>query len=94
MEDDKIELRNYLEDLVLENARIIANKLEYCECERCMFDITAIALNDLPPRYVVTREGYLYAKLKLLENEFYVRILTAVNKAAQVVNASPRHSKT
>ena len=86
-------IKNYLEDLVLEHVKLVIEAFDYCTCERCINDITAIALNELPPKYVVTHEGEVYTKIEMLEQEYKVQLITAVTKAAERVNQAPRHAK-
>ncbi len=60
---------------------------EFCKCPRCMSDIAAIALNYLPPHYVVEYEG---------SKEFgspWVMVETAVNEAIDRVSENPSHPK-
>jgi len=62
-----------------------------CACERCQFDISAMALNNLPPKYVVTRKGQLYTKLNAFQQQFNVDVISAVSRAASIVSKNPRH---
>lgn len=47
---EDMELKNYMEDLVMQqiDAVISANR-DVCSCEKCRYDIAAIALTILPP---------------------------------------------
>lgn len=63
-----------------------------CRCEQCRMDIAALALNDLPPRYVVTAKGASYARADLLETQKYVDVIGAVTKAIKLVQEHPRHN--
>ena len=54
-------------------------------------DIMAIALNDVPPKYVVTDAGELFSKVRELEQQFEVDIETAIVKAAIYVSKNPKH---
>ena len=49
------------------------------------------ALNDLPPKYVVTEKGELYSKINTLEQQFEVDVVAAITKAAVLVKRRPRH---
>ena len=88
---DSIELKNYMEDCVQVAMRQVLPGLKICLCERCWCDIAALALNELPPKYVVTRKGQLYTKLDIFEQQFSIDITTAVIKAVKVVAQNPRH---
>ncbi|HHY59926.1 MAG TPA: late competence development ComFB family protein [Clostridia bacterium] len=85
-------LKNYMEDVVwsfLPN--VLAKYPDACHCEICQHDIVAIALNLLPPRYVVREQGEIYTKLHTLEIQYRADIYTALTKAIMTVTANPRH---
>ena len=62
-----------------------------CKCERCQADITAIALNLLPSKYVVTKEGELISQIEATMPQNQADILAAVVTATKKVQKSPRH---
>lgn len=89
-----MELKNLMEDLVRQRLdEITASDQDFCRCEQCRLDITAIALNELPPRYVVTQRGETYSKADILEIQRYVDVVAAVTKAVQTVGKNPRHQR-
>lgn len=48
-----MEFRNYMEELVIcVLDEILARQEIGCKCQRCRLDIAALALNNLPPKYV------------------------------------------
>ena len=51
----------------------------------------ALALNELPTKYVVTQKGEVYARIDELSIEKEAEILTALAKAAKIVKEKPRH---
>ena len=85
------ELKNYMEDCVQASMEQVLPGLNICMCERCRCDIAALALNELPPKYVVTRKGQLYTKLNIFEQQFNIDITTAIIKGAKLVGQNPRH---
>lgn len=84
-------LKNYMEELVFGAVQDLSAKLSTCTCEKCLLDISAIALNELPTKYVVTEKGELYSKIETLKQQFEVDITTAVTKAIRIVNKNPQH---
>ncbi|MBP2635084.1 MAG: Late competence development protein ComFB [Firmicutes bacterium] len=87
-----MQLKNYMEDLVWQRLdEVLINDPETCNCEKCRYDIVSLALNSLPPRYIVTPAGEAYTKTKALESQFNIDIITAITKAFQVVQNNPRH---
>ena len=88
-----LELTNYMEHCVLELLGPVLENLNSCTCDNCQHDILAIALNSLPPKYVVTKRGELYTKLNNLQHQFDVDIIAAISKAAVIVSRNPRHER-
>ena len=87
-------IKNYMEDCVGDMLDNVIATMQTCTCEKCRADITAIALNSLPAKYVVTKKGELYTKLKTLEQQFDVDIIAAITKAAVLVARNPRHEES
>ncbi|GAV23092.1 late competence development ComFB family protein [Carboxydothermus pertinax] len=84
-------LRNYTEEVVDEILQEILPKQDICTCERCLLDIKAIALNQLPPRYVVTDKGEVITRLNFTKVADRTEVLTAVLKAIEKVRKNPSH---
>lgn len=82
-----------MEYLVLKIIEDAWDSLECCKCEKCKKDVIALTLNQLPPKYVVTPEGEVYARIDELSIKKEAEIFTALAKAAKVVKDSPRHDK-
>lgn len=88
-----MQIKNFMEDLVWRQLdSVIQRHKLHCGCERCRYDIAALALNFLPPRYVVTHLGETYTRVKSLEQQFNIDIITAISNAIKIVNASPHHN--
>ena len=89
----QMQVKNYMEDLVANQLEDIMQKNNCsCFCERCKADITALALNHLPTKYVATEKGVCYAKLSSYENQSLIDIVTAITNAIKVVEKHPRHN--
>lgn len=81
-----------MEDIVVQLIdRIIAN-IDMCKCDKCKTDILAIALNKLPPKYIVSEKGELFTKIQSLNEQFEIDIISVVTQAAMQVKQNPRHS--
>lgn len=92
MANPKPFLKNYMEDCVESYLDEILNKYpEACHCETCRYDIMAIALNNLPPKYVAREEGELYSRINNLEAQYRADIYAAITKAIMIVKDNPRH---
>jgi competence protein ComFB len=85
-------LKNYMEDLVDSVIKeIVLARDDVCKCERCLLDIKAFALNQLPPRYVVTDKGYAFSKTDELGAQFVTDVTVAVTQALHKVMQRPPH---
>jgi competence protein ComFB len=88
-----IELKNYMEECIDYMLVTVLKDLECCQCEHCVNDIKAIALNMLPTKYVVSKKGEVYARINSFINQFDVDMLTALTKASEIVRENPRHDR-
>lgn len=89
-----MELKNCMEDIVWQSLdEMLSTREDICKCKKCRYDIMALALNFLPPRYVVTDAGETFAKVDSLEQQFSVDVLTAITNAMIIVGTRPRHDE-
>ncbi len=87
-----MELKNYLENLVWEQLdSVLTAYPDICTCQKCRNDIVALALNALPPCYVVTGLGETYTKIHSLEQQFSINIVTAITNGITIVNRQHKH---
>ena len=90
--EEQLELRNYMEDMVERKMPDVLKTMQgICLCDRCRLDILAFALNNSPPKYVVTPKGKMYAKLSVLQGQFEVDVVRAITDAAMTISKNPRH---
>lgn len=87
-----MELYNLMEkEVVLMIDNVMKDMEGVCNCKKCKLDIAAIALNNLPPKYVVSDKGYAYGKANNLTVQFTADIIAAVTNGIGVVGKNPRH---
>ena len=86
-----MELHNLMEVVVAHAMADINKYYNYCDCKQCRLDISALALNKLPPRYVVTSKGDSYGRAELLAMQKDLDILSLVLEAVKKVQQNPRH---
>lgn len=87
-----MELINYTLKWVWEvMAEILPQYENICKCKRCQYDIVAFAANKLPPFYVVSKQGYVFSKIKLLSQQSRTDVVAAVIKAIETVSKNPHH---
>jgi len=82
---------NIVEDIVKSKALAFVKRFGMCDCHRCVSDVIALALNDLPARYTVTHKGMLFTKIASYENQYSADINRALTQACMLVNETPRH---
>lgn len=88
-----IVVKNYMEEIVLENLDKVIESCGGCQCEICRMDIMAVALNLLPTKYIATEKGQLYSKVSMLQQQFEVDVVSAIARAVDIVKKNPRHTK-
>ena len=86
-------MKNYMEDMVQAKMPQVLSQMDVCKCQRCQMDMMAFVLNKLPPKYVVTTKGSMYAKLMLLQSQFEVDVITGLTQAAEIIGTHPRHEE-
>ncbi len=64
-----------------------------CDCPRCRVDVIALALTNLPPKYVVAREHEMVPLLSVYEGKFNAAIVSQVMNACKLVMEHPRHDR-
>ena len=63
-----------------------------CRCEKCFLKIIAIALNNLPPLYVVSEEERVINKVVEIKLQDLARMEVEVMKAIEIVKNNPGHT--
>ena len=82
---------NILEDIVKSKAKDFMIKIGGCDCQHCVSDAIALALNELPSKYTATYKGMLFAMLTSYESQYSADINSALTKACLMVTSFPRH---
>lgn len=89
-------LVNVTEEIVRGLVRFLLHGPEYqtfCHCDKCALDVTAIALNALPVRYVTSPQWRDKVFLELNTPENLQEINKRIIRAIHIVDRSPRHEK-
>ena len=84
-------MKNHMEIVVEQLADKYMAETDMCRCERCKFDVMALALNRLPAAYVVTERGELFASIDASYLQNQVDADVAVLAAIAIVKEKPRH---
>lgn len=81
-------LINLMERLVAQRLDEAFSKFNCCKCDKCKKDVAAMALNRLPPKYVVASPDQI---VELISRQTYAEVLTAIIQAILAVKAHPNH---
>jgi len=81
-------LVNLVEQLVADRLDAVFEKFNCCRCDKCRRDVAALALNAIPPQYVVAEPEEIP---KLLEEAPVKEIPGALVKAILQVKNNPQH---
>lgn len=88
------ELKNHTESVVQQALKEYIEKYQLpCDCERCQADIKALALNQLPSRYYVSKRGEILTQWESQTTPDQARIISALIRAVKQVEATPSHEK-
>ena len=85
-------LMNYTEQAVSVFMDRWFKEANCCHCDDCRLDVMALMLNQLPPKYVVTEKGALYAQLAEFDPQVRIDFITIMTQAANMVRTYPRHT--
>jgi competence protein ComFB len=88
--------KNYVEVVV--NEMLTQLLAEYkkkhpdiCTCDKCTEDIKALALNNMPPQYVVEEKGNILKRVDYDLIGGRTHVTSELIKAIQIVSANPKH---
>ena len=85
------QIRNAVEDHAVEAyGRLVGHYPDFCGCETCRLDVLVFALNRLPPRYAVGREGAVLTDVALDKDQSRAAIDVAVMEGIRKVHLAPR----
>ena len=89
-----IDAKNMMEDFVQMHLNAVLKQVpDMCKCEQCMADAKALALNNLPSRYVTSHKGNVFVRVQSSTDTEVLNILREVTMAVEKVAANPHHSK-
>lgn len=63
-----------------------------CTCDKCIADIKALTLNNLPPLYVVSHQGEAYAKTNELDRQFQITVIQKIVESIEIVQKNVKHN--
>ena len=88
LDNRRMAVVNTMESRVLDKLDEVLERFSCCRCDRCKKDIVALALNKLPPQYMVLAEDQPEPDTDPQTN---AQVVTAMIQAVIKVRANPRH---
>lgn len=82
---------NVMEPIVRKKASDYMESLGMCQCNRCLVDTMALALTNLPAKYVVVRDDNISPLLNYYSNKLEGEVTIEVIKACMLVKEHPHH---
>lgn len=83
-------LVNVTETIVLSWTKKLLEQSASCKCKRCYLDIVALALNNLPCKYVVSTERNA---LMTQDPQLKADAIKQIKYAMEMVSARPHHQR-
>ena len=77
--------------LVDEKAEKYMDMFGLCRCQRCLADVKALALNNLPSKYVVMPKGEVSPRVTVYEGRYSSSVIAQLVQACKVVMEHPHH---
>ncbi len=88
---DEPELFNVMQILVEQQADKYIKMFGLCTCPRCKSDVMALALNSLPPQYMVMRPSELQIQTDMISNRHSSEIIAQMMRVCTIILENPRH---
>lgn len=86
------QLFNVTECVVESMLNEVLQQENMCPCLQCRLDVKALALNHLPPKYVVSELGKAFETYRLQGlAQSRVNVYEEILRAAQIVKERPHH---
>ena len=82
---------NVMEKLVDEKLDEYMKMFGNCSCPRCRYDVKALTLTNLKPKYIVTDKAAASPLISFYSKKLFGDVTVNLTKACMQVNNSPRH---
>jgi competence protein ComFB len=84
---------NIMERLVEASVRRYMEMFGLCTCPRCVADVKALALTDLPAKYVVVEKRAEGPRTTLYEGRYRTAVTAQILRACKTVMENPHHDQ-
>jgi hypothetical protein len=91
--EDDFSYVNIMQALVEEKCMRYINMFGLCTCSHCIADVKALALSNLPAKYLVMQRGEVIPMLTVYEGRFSSALTAQILTACKIVLENPRHKR-
>ena len=84
---------NLTQALVEDKADKLMKQFGMCTCNRCRVDVTALALSNLPAKYVAMQNRDILPLLSMYEEKYSAAVTVQVMSACRMVMNRPHHGR-
>ncbi len=92
-DNDNFVCFNLTQALVEDKADKLMKQFGMCTCNRCKVDVTAIALSNLPAKYVAMQNRDILPLLSMYEEKYSAAVTVQVMNACRMVMKRPHHGR-
>ena len=92
-EEEQYTCLNVTQSLVEEKTDKYMRMFGMCTCSRCRIDVIAMALSNLPAKYVVVKSEDINPRLSYYEQKYSAAVITQVMGACKKVLERPHHKR-
>lgn len=89
--EQDVEYTNVLQELVEETAVYYTTNMLQCQCQRCITDMKALALTNLPSKYVVLEKSKRAAYMSVYAARYDKELSVQMMRACVIINEHPHH---
>ena len=89
--EQNVEYTNVLQELVEETSVYYTTNMLNCHCQRCVADMKALALTNLPSKYVVIEKSKRAAYMSVYAARYEKELSVQMMRACVIINEHPHH---
>lgn len=89
--EQDVEYTNVLQELVEETSLYYIANMMQCRCQRCIADMKALALTNLPSKYVVLEKSKRAAYMSVYAARYEKDLSVQMMRACVIINEHPHH---
>lgn len=89
--EQDVEYTNVLQELVEETSIYYTTNMLQCHCRRCIADMKALALTNLPSKYVVLEKSKRAAYMSVYAARYEKELSVQMMRACVIINEHPHH---